>query len=411
MEEFKKKEKKVLETQVAQQINSILSDNAARAYIFGEKNYLNLGARPVAAKTGTTNDYKDAWTIGYTPSLAAGVWVGNNNNESMKRGADGSVVAAPIWRAFMSRVLGDTPIEQFKPPAPVITDKPVLNGSIAEGIKVKIDKISGKLATNLTPENLVEEKTFRQVHNILYYINKDDPQGNTPPDLNDQQYPRWEEAVQRWAKENNIVSEDPPTEYDNSHTLTDRPNIKIISPQSSQVISSRNFSAQVSTSAPRGVKRVEYYINNSLIKTVTEPPFSLSVSIEDPNIKSGFYPLKAVAYDDIDNANSDEIELNFQLAEAASVLNWTQPTNNQTLSASDFPLTITADLSNASNVQKIDLYYGNDNYINTVRQFPGDKLVAQWLAKPGAGEYQLYAKITNKSGYSYKSEEVTIVVE
>ena len=141
LEEFKKKEKKVLDTQTARQINNVLSDNAARAYVFGESNYLSLGGRPVAAKTGTTNDYRDAWTIGYTPSLAVGVWVGNNNNEAMTRGAAGGVVAAPIWHAFMSRVLGDTPIEQFQEPKEIETDKPVLNGSIAEGIKVKSDKI------------------------------------------------------------------------------------------------------------------------------------------------------------------------------------------------------------------------------------------------------------------------------
>ena len=144
LEEFKSQEKKVLETQTARQINAILSDNSARAYIFGASNYLNLGERPVAAKTGTTNDYRDAWTIGYTPSIAVGVWVGNSDNEEMKRGADGSVVAAPIWQKYLQRILGDTPTETFKAPEPIQTDKPSLNGSLAEGIKIKIDKASGK---------------------------------------------------------------------------------------------------------------------------------------------------------------------------------------------------------------------------------------------------------------------------
>ncbi|NCC68442.1 MAG: hypothetical protein EOM14_09680 [Clostridia bacterium] len=91
LEEYKPDSKKALDPQVARMVNSILSDNEARSYVFGEKNYLNLGDRPVGAKTGTTNDYHDAWTMGYTPSLVTGVWIGNSDNKGMKGAADGSV--------------------------------------------------------------------------------------------------------------------------------------------------------------------------------------------------------------------------------------------------------------------------------------------------------------------------------
>ncbi|NUM25926.1 MAG: PBP1A family penicillin-binding protein [Candidatus Buchananbacteria bacterium] len=414
LEKFEKKEKKVLETQIARQINNVLSDNASRAYIFGESNYLTLGARPVAAKTGTTNDYRDAWTIGYTPSLAAGVWVGNNNNGEMKRGADGSIVAAPIWNKFMSRVLGDTPAEGFKEPDPIDTDKPVLNGSIAEGIKVKIDKTSGKLATEFTPESQIEEKTFRQIHSILYYINKDDPRGDTPPDLNSEQYKRWEEAVQAWAQKNNFVSEDPPTELDDVHTPQDQPSISITSPSSNQLITSRNFSASVNVSAPRGVRRVEYYLNNKLIKEVTVSPFNLEVFIEDPSIKTGFYTLKAVAYDDIDNNKSDEVELSFKLPAAPATLTWINPTASATVKTSAFPLTIKATLSSLTAIDKIDLFYthnGQTNYINTARQFPSNQLSLQWLQTPEPGSYQIFASITNQDGFTYQSGSLDIAIE
>ena len=313
LEEYKKTEKKVLETEIARQINQILSDNSLRAYIFGEQNYLTLGDRPVAAKTGTANDYHDAWTIGYTPSLVTGVWVGNSNNKEMKRGADGSVVAAPIWRDYMSQILGDTPLEAFKEPEPVTTDKPVLNGSLTEGLKVKVDKITGKLATNLTPESQTEERIYRQIHNILYYLNKDDPQGNASPDFSDPQYQRWEEAVQRWATENNIIAQDPPTEYDDIHTLANQPKIKIIYPATNQLISDPHFIARINASANRGVKRVEYYLNDQLLRSVANPPFDLEVILTDPQIKNGFYQLKAVAFDDVDNNGSDLLELNFNL--------------------------------------------------------------------------------------------------
>jgi len=104
----------VLDVQVARKINSILSDNKARTPIFGPKSSLILDdGRLVAAKTGTTQEFRDAWTIGYTPSLVVGVWAGNNDNHPMKAGADGVFVAAPIWKDYMQKVLVGLPKETF----------------------------------------------------------------------------------------------------------------------------------------------------------------------------------------------------------------------------------------------------------------------------------------------------------
>ncbi len=96
---------RVIDAQIARKINSILSDNQARAPIFGSNSALYITEAQVAAKTGTNQEYRDGWTIGYTPSLAVGVWVGNNDNSSMAPGADGSYVAAPIWHSFMVKFL------------------------------------------------------------------------------------------------------------------------------------------------------------------------------------------------------------------------------------------------------------------------------------------------------------------
>src|SRR3989338_5124173 len=118
-------------------ISNVLSDNGARAYVFGANNYLTIGGRDVAAKTGTTNDYRDAWTMGYTPNLAAGVWVGNNDFSAMKRGADGSVVAAPIWNRFMRNALKNKAVEGFTKPTIAYPDKPVLRGDLETGVPIK----------------------------------------------------------------------------------------------------------------------------------------------------------------------------------------------------------------------------------------------------------------------------------
>lgn len=99
--------------EIARKINSILSDNSARSLVFGTGSKLYIPGRQVAAKTGTTQEFRDAWTVGYTPSIAVGVWVGNNNNEAMKSGADGSYVAAPIWNDFITEALKNYPTENF----------------------------------------------------------------------------------------------------------------------------------------------------------------------------------------------------------------------------------------------------------------------------------------------------------
>ena len=126
--------------------------------MFGSHSNLYLAGRPAAVKTGTTQEYRDGWTVGYTPSLVAGVWAGNNDSSSMRQG-DGSYVAAPIWNEFMKRAYelrGAAPqesegqplalftlpnkIEEFTSPEPITTGKPILNGQFAFERKIKIDK-------------------------------------------------------------------------------------------------------------------------------------------------------------------------------------------------------------------------------------------------------------------------------
>ena len=96
---------RVVDEKYVAMIDYILSTNDLRAPVFGSNSPLNFSDRPVAAKTGTTNEWRDGWTIGYTRDLAAGVWTGNNDNSVMAEGADGVYVAAPIWRKFMDEVL------------------------------------------------------------------------------------------------------------------------------------------------------------------------------------------------------------------------------------------------------------------------------------------------------------------
>ncbi len=109
----KKAPAQALSPQTSFIISSILSDNKARAEIFG--NLLTI-SRSAAVKTGTTQDYRDGWTVGYTPNLAVGVWIGNNDNTPMYR-TPASVGAAPLWKLLMERYISELPQQEFTPPA------------------------------------------------------------------------------------------------------------------------------------------------------------------------------------------------------------------------------------------------------------------------------------------------------
>ncbi len=294
----------VVDEKVARITNSVLSDDQARSFVFGTGGILTLPDRPVAVKTGTTNDYRDAWTVGYTPSLVTGVWVGNNDFSEMKRGADGSIIAAPIWHNFMNRVLQGTPVETFKQPEYEISDKPMLNGSVGAETVVTIDSLSGLLATDYTPENLKVKKTYREIHNILYFVNINNPLGPIPgSQSNDPQYANWEEAVMRWAKENNIITnEKPPTEFDNLHTSDSKPWVDILEPWPDQVVDN-NLLIRLNWQTKNPFKKLEVFVDDLLIKSWENISVGTTqLSIDLSSFASGDHYLKVVIYDEYENS-------------------------------------------------------------------------------------------------------------
>ncbi|MBU1037129.1 PBP1A family penicillin-binding protein [Patescibacteria group bacterium] len=405
---------KIMEPDIARITNDVLSDNDARTFIFGANNHLTLTNRPVTAKTGTTNDYRDAWTIGYTPSLATGVWVGNNDNSAMERGADGSVVAAPIWQKFMNEVLKDKPVETFIKPSYQISNKPMLGGD-ASGIKVKIDKISGLLATEETPTHLIEERLFKQVHNILHYLDKDDPLGPIPQNPeNDPYYQYWEESVTKWTEEQGITNEIPPSQEDNIHRTDDKPQVTFVSPTDNQTISETQFHLEVSASARRGITRVEFYLGDNLLNTIYQGPYIINVDIPQ-NILNGNYQLKTKAYDDIENMGEVQISINLQRENYINIT-WVQPNISTTLDQTSFPYDLILYIEEIERVNKIDFYYrlvddqqSNwlgflDNVYDNLNQFT-------WSQPPGNGIYKIYPLITDYLGKAVTGPEITISIE
>ncbi len=197
---------KVLDKDICAQISAILSDNKLRSPVFGSNSPLRFDSRPVAAKTGTTNEWRDAWTVGYAPNLVAGVWAGNNNNTPMAKGADGVYVAAPIWKEFMEKALSNMAVESFPEPEEIKTKKAVLDGNIRiEEKEVKVCKDDdGDYClpkNNDCPDDTdSKKKTLFSAHSILYWVDKDNPRGDIPKSpQKDPQFQAWEKGILKWA--------------------------------------------------------------------------------------------------------------------------------------------------------------------------------------------------------------------
>lgn len=418
LEEFKAEDnpgEEALLPEVAKQITSILSDDNARAYIFGVGSYLTLPGRPVATKTGTTNDYHDAWTIGYTPNLVTGVWVGNNDNTAMKGKADGSVIAAPIWQEFMKKALEGSPVENFSAPQElVLPEKPMLNGKMGAERIVQIDKATGKLATPLTPPSFIEEKIYGEAHNILHYVNRNNILGPIPENPSrDPQYENWEEAVQRWAKENNIfqLEENLPNEYDNLHTEENKPTLDILSPSDGTRYTSPNLNVSISVNTKRTINRVEYYLDNQLVATNTDWPFNL-INYQMLGHGNGEKWLRVIAYDDIDNSREKSTRLNLNLAsEFALPIVFLSPENGDQINVHELPLMVKVKINNYLIYEKIDFYankIGEDSPVWVGYALINSSEALAELQNLQMGDYELSAILTKRGGTTEKVEGVRI---
>ncbi len=177
LEKFSPSQTEVLPETVTSLISSVLSDKVAKIPAYGTNSPLYFGDRPVASKTGTTNDFRDVWVIGYTPSLVVGMWGGNNDNTPIDKKVAG-LVLAPIWHKAFVSALATSSIEYFPEPLPNMSQKPILRGEYC------------------TPDG---------IHEILKYVIKDNPDGPLPanPD-GDSQYTLWETGIQNWLAKNSL---------------------------------------------------------------------------------------------------------------------------------------------------------------------------------------------------------------
>lgn len=268
----------VLDPQIAYEITNILSDIEAKKPVFsGVLSALTLKGRPTAVKTGTTNAFRDAWTIGYTPQLVTGVWAGNNDNSSMNR-STGAIAAAPLWKEYMDRALNGQPVENFNRPDGIqeitvdrLSNKLPVDGS--EPIKdifaswqvptekdnvhvqLRVCKENGLLADASIPDELAENRTFVNIH-------------SEKPDN-----PNWEGPVLAWAAANGLTNK-PPAQKCTAGNNT-APTVQITSPTDGAEVSG-TLTIAATASAPSGVRGVEFLIDGISIGTDSDAPYSAS---------------------------------------------------------------------------------------------------------------------------------------
>lgn len=404
--------------ELAATISNVLSDDGARAYMFGRNGSLTLPDRPVAAKTGTTNDYKDAWTMGYVPSLAVGIWVGNTKPSTMKGG--GNTLAGLIWNQFMKTATKDTQPETFPEPPTNDATKPVLRGSDG-GIKLKINKTNGRIASSSTPPAITVEKIYLPPHDILHYVNKDDPRGPAPTNpFDDPQYENWEGSLREWIQRQTnsgkeVSLEEPPTEYDSSGYNPElSPRVEIISPNNNETINGRQVDIKIKATAPMGIKQVFYTIDGEPVGSSEQFPFDFSYTFDKLFISQ--HVLNVSAIDDRGNAGQTQIIFFVNSDFDPPTFSWVEQ-NGLKLTKADFPKTIQLKPVRWDDVKEIKIQLiSPDGKTKNIFSFnhkedgltSGGLLEFSWKTFPGTGKYTLKGILTDKNQHT---SEQTIEVE
>lgn len=303
--------KRVLNPEEAFLISDVLADNNARLITFGERSSLVVPGRQVAVKTGTTNDKRDNWTIGWTTQVVVGVWVGNNDNSEMKEVASGVSGAAPIWRKILTEYLKDKPVAYFEVPPNIVTQEvDLVSGYKAHDgfpsrleyfirgtepriedpvhLKMKVCRSSGKIATPIDiARGEYEEKEF--------FIFKEED-----PTYKEGGRNRWQEAIDRWVATQTDPRYHPPTEYCESQ---DQIEVKIVAPaHQSQV--GNNFQLKIEPVLLNEVVKIEIFIDGNLKETLTSTPYE-----RDLNLSDGTHTIKIQVYDNKGNVGEKEIKI------------------------------------------------------------------------------------------------------
>lgn len=275
--------RKVLDEGIAFIISDILADNGARTQAFGANSILNIGGKTVAVKTGTTDQKKDNWAIGYTPSIVTGVWVGNNDNTPMDpKIASGVTGASPIWNKVMRAALQGRPNEPFERPGNVSQDEvdALMPGKPHGGSPTRKEYfMGGTEPSNESPSYQRARVCKSNPHRLagdgedaddkdVVILKEDDPTGAN----------KWQAGIDAW-----VISAADPRLVGATKGCSGVPGfsgsggvIEIVNVSNGANVP-RVFDVLAKANSPAGVKKVTWSIDGATKSTQTSEPFALHV--------------------------------------------------------------------------------------------------------------------------------------
>jgi len=311
-ENKQKKGRRVLSAEQAYLIADILSDNNARSDVFGTNSHLNISGRQIAAKTGTTNDKRDNWTVGGNSQVVVGVWVGNNDNSPMLKVASGISGASPIWRRILLEALSEKPNVSFEIPKGIViasvdkvsgyrehggfasrTEKFIKGTEPGEDpvhTMLKVCKSDGKLAS---PSDIAggnyEEKEY-------FLFKEEDPTAGSGDEN------KWQKGILEWISTQSDSRYSPPNDYCGGGSVSPI-NVEFINPNDRTTVSNK-FTITVTAESTSNITQMELEIDGENVRNFSGPPFEHEVELED-----GVYKIRAIATDENGKKSDREIQI------------------------------------------------------------------------------------------------------
>lgn len=400
LEEFKEpKTKEELSPQVAYLVTDILADNEARSRVFGSNSSLRL-SRPAAAKTGTSEDWRDNWTVGYTPHLVAGVWIGNSDNTAMRPRTYGSTSTAPIWHDFMEQALRGTPADPFSVPSGLM--------------KVAVCYPSGLLPTPICPETraeiFVKDQEPKEEDHLYQLVRIDRTTGKragpgTPPEhIEEKVFMVLPPEADDWARDNGVPQ--PPAEF--------------VAPASGVALASPAAGSAVRGQAEVwGSTESEHFLRWSLEygQGLSPTRWHTLVASQDGLVRNGRlgifatvgldgpYTLRLTVVDEVRGLLRSEVLVSVD--NAPPTVEVTYPHSGSTLyikADETVPIYLQATATDNLGIARVE-FFADDVLIGRSTIYPYRR---PWTASPGP--HVLHAVAHDKAGNSTKSPSVSVTV-
>ncbi|OIO54727.1 hypothetical protein AUJ46_02350 [Candidatus Peregrinibacteria bacterium CG1_02_54_53] len=432
--EPKKDDRQVLDPRIAFQITSILSDVSVRPSDYW-KTQLTVSGYEAAAKTGTSNkclEWQDAntcklrkpdnaWVLGYTPNLVAGVWSGNADSSSMYDKGDGLNTSSPLWKEFMDRahrVLTDTkqafvpppgiiqpqistlsgefPTEctpiQFRRPDIFLEERPPTQQDPACA-QLMIDKVTHLLASDACPQEAQESGSFLVAKSIL-------------PD----RWPTWEEGVQQWVKEQMdlwYATPDhsgsilplpvaPNDKCDPSLTpgRLDQPTLHVLSPEENGSVTYPAFRPKLSYKVGSKIREIRFAIDGKRIAIRTIEPFDDPLRIPRSIDRDGLHRLEVTLIDEYYNTVTETVRFHFGEGGSGLSVSFSEPMGDSSIVQGE-TLTMRADVRDDDGALKYVQFYLDDVLLTTK---PKEPFALSYGVTVSPGTYRLRVAAVDLAG-------------